>query len=204
LGDNEVRITFMRHGRAQHHDEDKHGGHYDSALTEIGKSQVRARALGWRDSGIRFDCIVASTLQRALTSAKIIGEILGAPVEIDADWMEMNNGPLAGISREVALTRYPKPAFRNPYEPFCGSGESDWELHCRAARAVEQVVRRGAGSYLVVAHGGILNAALRTIVGAPPTVNRQGIWFAFGDAGYARTTYDPTQHQWIIGELKQS
>jgi 2,3-bisphosphoglycerate-dependent phosphoglycerate mutase len=202
--DAEIKITFMRHGRAQHHDDGLHGGHYDSLLTEVGKSQVQTRALSWQAEGVRFDCIVASTLQRAQTSAQIIGAILGAPVETDADWMELDNGPLAGMSRQVALVRYPKPAFRNPYEPFCGSGESDWELHCRAARAVEKVVRRSAGNYLVVAHGGILNAALRTIVGAQPPVNRQGIWFAFGDTGYVRTAYDPAQHQWVIEELKQS
>lgn len=202
--DNEICITFLRHGRAQHHDEGKHGGQYDSALTELGKSQVRARALGWQAEGMRFDSIIASTLQRALTSARIIGEILGAPVETDADWMEMDNGPLAGISRKIALAQYPKPAFRNPYEPFCGSGESDWELYCRAARAVEKVVRRGAGHYLVVAHGGILNAALRTIVGAQPAVNRQGVWFALGEAGYVRATYELQQHHWVIEELVQS
>ena len=113
----------------------------------------------------------------------------------------MNNGPLAGLPFDVAERQYPRPAFRNPYEPFCGSGESDWELYCRAARAVERVVRRGPGRFLVVAHGGILNAALRTIAGTLPRINQQGIWFVLGDNGYARFTYHPAQHEWVLHEF---
>jgi 2,3-bisphosphoglycerate-dependent phosphoglycerate mutase len=52
---------------------------------------------------------------------------------------------------------------------------------------------------LIVSHGGILNAALRSIVGAPPPVNGQhGIWFALGDTGYVQMSYDPHRHQWIV------
>lgn len=202
--DNTICVTLLRHGRAQHHDEDRHGGHYDSLLTEIGKAQVRNRALAWQAEGMQFDRIIASTLKRAHESAQIISEILGVPIETDPDWMELNNGPLAGMLRQEALEKYPPPAFRNPFEPFCGTGESDWEMHCRAARAIEKVVRRGVGNYLVVAHGGILNAALRVIVGAPPPVYHQGIWFEFGETGYARTLYYPSRHQWVIEELRAS
>lgn len=67
---------------------------------------------------------------------------------------------------------------------------------------MEKVVRRGSGQYLVVAHGGILNAAMRTIVGAPPLLNGHGLYFALGDTGYAQVIYIPEQHQWIIGEVQ--
>jgi 2,3-bisphosphoglycerate-dependent phosphoglycerate mutase len=88
------------------------------------------------------------------------------------------------------------------YEPFYGVGESDWEIHCRAIRATERIIRRGAGCYLIVSHGGILNAALRGIVGAHPPINGQhGIWFALGDTGYVKTVYTPAKHQWLIEEL---
>ena len=50
--------------------------------------------------------------------------------------MEMDNGPLAGLSYEEGETRYAWPEFRNPYEPFFGTGESNWEIHTRAVRAV--------------------------------------------------------------------
>jgi 2,3-bisphosphoglycerate-dependent phosphoglycerate mutase len=63
--------------------------------------------------------------------------------------MELDNGPLAGMPRDVAAERYPKPGFRNPYEPIYSTGESEWEIYRRGAREVEKIVRRGAGSYLV-------------------------------------------------------
>ncbi len=97
--------------------------------------------------------------------------------------------------------KYPEPAFRNLYEPICGTGESAWELYCRAARAVEKITWRGAGRYLVVAHGGILNAAMRTIIGIPPRGDKPDVVFGFGNLGYARTKYRPERHVWRLLEF---
>jgi 2,3-bisphosphoglycerate-dependent phosphoglycerate mutase len=198
----EIHITFLRHGRSRADDEKIHEGRYDSALTDIGRAQARTRAQEFLSRDIHFDLIVSSTLQRAHETARIIGQLLNVSVETDPDWMEMDNGPLAGLPFDVAAERFPKPNFRNPFEPFCGTGESDWEIYCRGARAVEKIIRRGAGNYLVVAHGGILNSATRTIVGAQPFVNQQGIVFGFGDTGFARFVYYPSDHLWYLLEFK--
>jgi 2,3-bisphosphoglycerate-dependent phosphoglycerate mutase len=194
----DIFITFMRHGRSRADDEQVHEGRYDSPLTEVGREQVTRRARQWLETGVRYDRIVASTLARARESAEIVGRVLQVPVDLDPDWMEMDNGPLAGLSYEEAQERYPRPAFRNPYEGLAGSGESEWDLHSRAARAVQRLIRRGPGRYLVVAHGGILNAALRHVVGAPVPLNGQGIWFEFEDVGFYETVYTPTRHFWIL------
>lgn len=198
----EIHITFMRHGRSRADDEEVHEGRYDSPLTDSGRAQAQTRAQEFVSRNFHFDKIICSPLQRALETATIIGKLLDIPVETDSDWMEMDNGPLAGLSRAVADKLYPKPDFRNPYEPFCGSGESDWEVYCRAAKAVEKMIRRGPGDYLIVAHGGILNSAMRTIIGAQPFSNNQGVIFEFGDTGYARWVYYPSQHLWCLLEFK--
>jgi 2,3-bisphosphoglycerate-dependent phosphoglycerate mutase len=198
----DIHITFLRHGRSLADDENKHEGRYDALLTEIGREQASRRALGWQAEEVYFDRIISSPLIRARETAEIIAHALGMSIETDPDWMELDNRPLAGLTFEEGKARYPLPAFRNPYEPLHGIGESDWEVYCRAARAVEKVVRRGPGSTLIVAHGGILNMALRTIVGAAPPVNRTGIWFGFSDTGYARVNYDPEKHQWVLVELR--
>lgn len=197
----ELFITFLRHGRSRADDENVHEGRYDSPLTEVGRSQVQARAQEFVSRSFHFDVIISSPLLRAHETASMIGAALQLPTETDSDWMEMDNGPLAGMPWEEAEQRYPRPAFRNPYEPFCGSGESDWELYTRAAKAVEKVIRRGPGSYLVVAHGGILNSALRTIIGTQPAINQQGIAFGFSDTGYARLRYHPLKHIWLLFEF---
>ncbi len=198
MAEGEIDITFMRHARSRADDEQVHEGRYDSPLTDVGREQIRRRALQGLEEEIHFDRIVASTLLRARESAEIVGSVLGAPVDLDPDWMEMDNGPLAGLSFAEANLRFPRPAFRNPYEGMAGSGESEWDLHSRAARAVQNIIRRGPGRYLVVAHGGILNAAMRHVVSAPVPLNGQGIWFEFGDAGYYEAVYSPAKHYWVL------
>ncbi len=89
------------------------------------------------------------------------------------------------------------------YEPLCGSGESEWDLHLRAGRVAQALVRRGPGRTLVVAHGGILNATLRAIFNVPLLINGAGAWLSFGDAGYARLRYNPADHSCVMLALSQ-
>lgn len=196
-----ITIVLLRHGRSRADDEKVHEGWYDSPLTGTGIAQVESRAEDLLERGHRFDRIIASPFQRAAATARIIAERLHTPLEFDDDWKEMNNGPLAGMSYEQADREYPHPEFRNPYEPFFETGESAWEIYRRAARGVERVICRGAGMYLVVAHGGILNQALRSIMGLPPSVNNQGIYFPFGDTGYVHLEYVPATHRWFVVEF---
>ena len=199
-----IEITFMRHGRSRADDENVIEGRYDAPLTDVGRKQAEVRAEELSSREVRFDLIIASPLRRAWETAQISGRSLDVCVEADEDWMEKDIGPLSGMSYQVARAKYPLPAFHNPFQPHVVSadaGESTWALHCRAARALEKVIRRGSGRYLVVAHGGILNAMLRTVVGAQPSVSGQGIEFAFGDTGYIRTLYKPDRHLWVIREF---
>lgn len=200
----EIEVMLLRHGRSRADDEEVHEGRYDAPLTDVGRAQVARRAAKLKETGISFDAIIASPLKRAHETARIISNTLHIGVELDEDWMEKDNGPLAGLPYHVASVRYPIPAFQNPFQPHvvsAGEGESTWSFHSRAARALERIVRRGAGSYLVVAHGGILNAAMGCIVGAQPTVSGQGVTFSFGDTGYVRTAYNPNRHHWVVLEL---
>ena len=192
----------MRHGRSRADDELVHEGRYDSPLTDVGRAQVRSRAEQWKRSGVTFDVIVASTLVRAAESARIVGEVLDVPIEYDPDWMERDNGPLAGLPFDVAKERYPRPESANPFQPFVastGEGESGWDLLSRGARALQGIVRRGRPSTLVVAHGGILNAAMYCILGVSPPPG--GVRFAFGDACFVRTSYNPDSNLWTIREM---
>ena len=141
---------------------------------------------------------------RACESAQIVGEMLNVPTEYDADWMECDNGPLAQLPFEVAKERFPRPEFSNPFEPYVastGEGESGWDLVARAAIALQRVVRRDRQSTLVVAHGGILNAAMYCILGISTPSSNSGVRFAFGDAGFVRTSYNPNRHLWIFHEM---
>jgi len=201
MGDS-IDVTLVRHGRSRADDEGVHEGRYDSPLTDVGCAEAEKAGKDLLARGFRCNVIIASPLQRAQSTAKILSKCLSVPVEIDADWVEMDNGALAGLTFDEAAARHPQPAFRNPYEKLPGSGESAWGLYARAARAVEKLVERGPGHYVVVAHGGILNAALRTVLGAVPTGNDQGVEFRFGDLGYISLTYIPSEHRWQIREFQ--
>ena len=206
--DNVIDITLLRHGRSRADDERVHEGRYDSPLTAVGRAQVRSRAEEWKRIGVTFDLIFASTLVRAAESAQIVGETLDIPVEYDPDWMELDNGPLAGLPFDEGREKYPEPDFSNPFQPFIaatGEGESSWDLMARTTRALQRVIRRGQPSSLVVAHGGALNAAMYCILGIPPPPRgpqSSGVTFTFGDASYIRTSYNPTRHVWAIREMK--
>lgn len=197
-----LEITFLRHGRSRADDENVLEGHYDSPLTEVGQAQARTRAEGWKQAGVQYDQVICSTLARARSTAEIVAGILGAPLETDPLWVEMDNGQMAGLSHAEADVRFPKQAFFGPYVGKGQTGESEVDLHARAMLALQNVVRRGPGRYLVVAHGGILNAVLRVIAGAPHPVNFHGVWFAFRDLGYARFTYTPASHRWNLHEFR--
>lgn len=193
-----VNLVLLRHGRSLADDERVHEGRYDSPLTEVGRGQAKRLAEEWLTRGVTFDRVVASPLQRASETAEIVAAVLGLSVEKSDEWQELDKGPLAGMSFEEAAERYPPPAFIHPFLPFAGSGESQWEGTSRAASALSALVRPGVDRTLVVAHGGILNAAMRVVTGAPTGPLGQGIAFAFGDLGHIELSYRPGKHQWVV------
>jgi len=198
-----VLVTFLRHGRSLSDDLRVHEGRYDAPLTEVGRAQAQQRLEEFRAKQFHFDRIISSPLQRARAVAELMSEGLGVPLELDPDWMEQDNGKIAGLPYEEAEQRFPRPLFRIPYEkPYDGSGESEWETYTRAARAVQNLVNRGAGSYLVVAHGKILNCALWAIFGLSPSNGTPSLRFSFADLGYAVLEYRPDRHTWHLDRFE--
>ncbi len=196
-------ITLLRHGESIGNAEGYIQGQQDFPLTECGRQQVQALADCWSGKGAVFDQVIASPLARARETAEIISESLKLPIEFDPDWMERNNGQLQGLSRAEAAEKFPRPAFIPPFQPIAETGESQWELYLRAGRAINTLLRRAPGRYLVVAHGGILNMALYAILGITPQANFQGPRFRFGNTSYAVAVYNPARHDWLLERLNE-
>jgi 2,3-bisphosphoglycerate-dependent phosphoglycerate mutase len=123
---------------------------------------------------------------------------VNAPLAMDDEWMERNNGVLSGLRPEEAAQIYPRPGFIHPYLPIGETGESQWELFLRAGRALQRLLARPIGRYLVVSHGGILNMAMYAILGIPVQANFTGPRFRFGNTAFATLTYDPAEHKWTL------
>ena len=189
-------VTFLRHGESVGNAEDRFQGHADYPLTRKGRTQARALADRWQVEGVTFDKCIASPLLRACQTAEIVCATLNIPLELDPDWMEINNGLVSGLTPEQAERVSPRPDFMTPYTRFGETGESRWELYLRAGRAIQHILDRSPGRYLVAAHGGVLNMALYAILGIPVQADSGGPRFMFHNTTFTTFTYEPERHNW--------
>jgi 2,3-bisphosphoglycerate-dependent phosphoglycerate mutase len=197
-------VTFLRHGESVGNAEERFQGQADFPLTEKGRVQARLLAGRWAASGRAFDLCLASPLLRARQTAEIVARALNLPVEFDPAWMEISNGKLAGLTDEQAASVLPRPKFMTPYTRYGGTGESRLEVLLRAGKALQNLLDRPPAHYLVVAHGGILNMALFTVMGMTLHGNGQGPRFMFFNTGYADMTYEPERHAWRLWTFDNS
>lgn len=191
-------ITFLRHGESVGNAEHRFQGHADFPLTERGLAQARALAERWQAEGMTFTRAFSSPLLRARQTAETVCAALSVPLELDPDWMEINNGLLAGLNDEEAEQMAPRPAFITPYTHTGKTGESRWEVYLRAGRNIQKLLDQPAGKYLVVAHGGILNMAMYAMLGIPVQADHSGPRFMFRNTTFATLRYNPEQHNWRL------
>lgn len=189
-------LFLIRHGESDLNARGVLQGHLDSPLTEAGRQQVQALAEALRAEGQTFDRIITSPLVRARESARILGQTLNCPIEEDQDWMERHWGEAQGLPREEVLEKGLGARVWNPFASPAKNAESDWEVYRRAARALQRILARDPGCYAVVAHGGVLNMALRAIAGVAPTGAPPALRYAFGNAGHAWLRFEPERGTW--------
>ena len=175
-------------------------GRSDYPLTEKGRAQARALAERWKAEGVKFDLAISSPLGRAKETAEIITSAVNLKLEFDPIWLERNIGEMEGLTAEEVRQK-PQPPYVTPYDSIGGDGEGDWELFLRAGQALHDLLRRPAGSYLIVSHGGMLNQLMHAIVGVAPHVDPSGVRFRFENTSFARAIYFPHQHRWAIDAL---
>lgn len=199
--DTHYRFTFLRHGESVGNAAGYYQGQHDYELNETGRAQARALAERWKQEAVCFDAIITSPLLRAAQTAEIIAQTLGVELSADPIWMERDNGKLSGLTFEQAQQELPRPKFIHPFSPVGVTGESQWELYLRAGRAVQSLVTRPEGNYLIVSHGGLLNVVLYAILGIAPQANFQGVRFRFRNAAFATLAYSPGAHIWLVEGL---
>lgn len=191
-------ITLLRHGESLGNFEGRHQGQADFPLTDLGRSQTKALLDRWKAENKAFDLVISSPLARARETAEIITTELNIPLEFDSLWMERDNGLMAGLSPEEVRDKLPQYDFIHPYQPIGQTGESQWELFLRAGKAVQSLINRPPGSYLIVSHGGLLNMFFYAILGIAPQPNFHGPRFRFNNAAFATIHYNPSTHRWYV------
>ena len=191
------QLVFLRHGESLGNAQARWQGQSDYPLTEKGRAQVKALAERWKSENVNFDLVLSSPLGRAKETAEIIALALALKVEFDNVWLERAIGEMEGLTAEEVRQK-PRPPFTTPYDPVGGDGEGDWALYLRAGQALHNLLKRPAGSYLIVSHGGMLNQVMHAVTGLAPHVDPSGVRFRFENTAFSRVIYYPHQHRWAI------
>jgi broad specificity phosphatase PhoE len=165
-----LRLLLIRHGESVANSEGRMQGRLDSPLNACGVRQAGATAERLAGEG-RPEALYTSPLQRALDTARILGERLGLEPIVLPDLMEVDIGEAQGLPWTEFEARWPKEARAlrgSGHDARWPGGESRTELAARAARAMDEIVARHAtGTVAVVGHGGTLRWGLMHLLCVP-------------------------------------
>lgn len=190
------RITFLRHAESEGNAAGMLQGQSDVPLTAKGLEQAQQLAAHWQAMGLQYDLAISSPLQRARLTAETITSALNVPLILDPLWTERSFGALEG--QEMAqLYQAAQPVdFYQPYDAIGETGESMVDLYRRALLAVQDLLRRPPGRYLVVSHGAFLTRVMYVILGITPQGHYNSPVFYMGNTAYINLTYDTDRRQW--------
>lgn len=195
------KLWLARHGLSTANRDNIRQGQMDFELALQGREQAAALAERLVQETVEFKALIASPLRRAADTAEIVGHALGLPVEYDDRWRERAAGVAEGqrlrdLNSEQLYAETP-----HAHEPVFEGGESKLDLHLRAASALQALLRRPEGDYLIIAHGGIMSAAIRVALGLAPTGRATEPGFAFANGAIAVLVYDPQRGHWALERL---
>ncbi len=184
-------LLLIRHGESEADLLDVHEGRADFALTERGHRQAQAMA-EYVAANYRIDRIYASTLTRAMQTARHLSDATCVPIRPKHDLMEFNNGLLAGLPHKEAAEKYPRvpdlPPDKSVYEQ-----ESLVEFRDRAERILTKILAEASenDTVAVVTHGGTINQLYHAFLKLPV---KDGMFFSTADTGI---------HEWIVEQTER-
>ena len=134
-------ILLVRHGQSETNVQKVFTGQLDAPLTPMGIEQ--AQRMARYVSQYPVEKVYASSLQRAVDTAAPICRLLNCPLEVSADFWEINAGAWQGLSFEQVAQRYPD-SYALWRESFGkaqpNGGESVAQVYERAVRAFLYIV----------------------------------------------------------------
>lgn len=160
-------LFLIRHGETEWNRSGRWQGHADVPLSDDGRAQARQLAQRLAQERHAFDGIYASDLGRAFETATIIAAAFDLPVHPLIDLREIHIGDWSGLTSDEIRARFP--AQWADFEvkrdfPRGTHGETMTAFQQRAARVIEELVRRHPGErLLVVTHGGVVRAVLQYV-----------------------------------------
>jgi glucosyl-3-phosphoglycerate phosphatase len=178
------RVVLWRHGRTAWNTEQRHQGHTDVPLDEVGRAQAVAAAPGVAALGP--SALVSSDLRRATQTAEALTGLTGLAATHDPGLRERHGGAWQGLTDTEVADRYPDAhaRWRAGADVRPPDGESMAEAAVRAVEALEKALAPlPAGATLVaVTHGAVVRGVIGSALGLPA-----GAWVHLG--GLANCAY---------------
>ena len=156
-----MRLYILRHGQTNFNSEKRFQGRMQTELNDVGIAQSEKVAELLRDSGIRFNKVYCSPLERAIKTGEIATGLTRDKFIIDYDLTEIDFGINEGRKYEE-LKGEKGNIFLSPetYMPPEG-GESLETLKFRTKRFLERVRDENSeGNILAISHGTAIHMML--------------------------------------------
>lgn len=165
---------LIRHGESVSNVEERVQGQADVDLSELGRRQaarVAARSRELVASAPGNDApweIWSSPLKRARHTAEMIAAAVGLPLHIEERLCELHAGIFQGHLWADLETQFPEAVAQwrsGDVDYQIPGGESRAQLAARGHEALQTLAARNVSGMIVVAHGGVLTAALGSLLG---------------------------------------
>ena len=161
---------LIRHGESLSNREGRVQGQADVELSYTGRQQAAAVAAWCKSQSFQNQSceLWSSPLCRAQETAEVIGTVIGLPVQLENKLVELNAGVFQGHLWDDLADRFPEDVARwrsGDVDFQIPGGESRRQLAERGRHALEFLSVRPVHSMIIVAHGGVLTAALGLLVG---------------------------------------
>ena len=165
---------LIRHGESVSNVEERVQGQADVDLSELGRRQaarVAARSRELVASAPGNDApweIWSSPLKRARHTAEMIAAAVGLPLHIEERLCELHAGIFQGHLWADLETQFPEAVAQwrsGDVDYQIPGGESRAQLAARGHEALQALAARNVSGMIVVAHGGVLTAALGSLLG---------------------------------------
>jgi probable phosphoglycerate mutase len=165
-----MRQFLVRHGESVSNLEGRVQGQEDVELSPLGREQAR-RVADWA-RGLAATTAIgeiwSSPLRRARETAAVIAVAIGLPLSLDEQLRELHAGIFQGHLWADLERTFPDEVARwrsGDVDYVIPGGESRAQLAARGRGALESLAARETPGMIVVAHGGVLTAALGSMVG---------------------------------------
>jgi 2,3-bisphosphoglycerate-dependent phosphoglycerate mutase len=102
-----------------------------------------------------------------------------------------------GVDLQSISSWYKSRPYPTVFEPIYETGETEWQIHIRAGKAIDKLLLQ-QGKYLVVSHGNVINAALHMIFGVLPYGRYLPIELLLDPGHYAKIKYCAETGRWSL------